>query len=121
MRDTNKLLEKEVEQRKRAEAELEKRAAQELQQSEERFRTTFNNSAIGIALVGLDGFPQMVNPAILRMTGYSEQELLQVSGLEMSYPADRELATGPLQELLLGKRKTFQGESRFVRKDGEVY
>ncbi|HSD83630.1 MAG TPA: PAS domain S-box protein, partial [Anaerolineae bacterium] len=89
--------------------------------SEERFRATFNNSAIGIALVGLDGFPQMVNPAILRMTGYSEQELLQISGLEMSYPVDRELATRPLQELLIGKRKTFQGESRFVRKDGEVY
>ncbi len=87
LRDTNKLLEKEVEQRKRAEAELEKRAAQELKQSEERFGATFNNSAIGIALVGLDGFPQMVNPAILRMTGYSEQELLQISGIEMSYPA----------------------------------
>ncbi len=121
LRDTNKLLEKEVEQRKRAEAELEKRAARELQQSEERFRATFDNSAIGIALVGLDGFPKMVNPAIVRMTGYSEQELLRMSGLEMSYPADRELAIRPMQELIMGKRKTFQCENRFVRKDGGVY
>ena len=121
LRDTNKLLEKEVEQRKRAEAELEKRAARELQQSEERFRATFDNSAIGIALVGLDGFPKMVNPAIVRMTGYSEQELLRMSGLELSFPADRELAIKPMQELIMGKRKTFQCENRFVRKEGGVY
>ena len=55
----DKLLESEVEQRKRAEAELANRAARELQQSEERFRATFENSAIGIALVGLDRIPQM--------------------------------------------------------------
>jgi len=121
LRETNKLLESEVEQRKRAEAELANRAARELQQSEERFRATFENSAIGIALVGLDRIPQMVNPAIVQMTGYSEQELLQMTGLELSYPADRELAAIPMMELMEGKRETFQSESRFVRKDGQVF
>ena len=121
LRETNQILEREVEQRQRAEAELERRAAEELQLSEDRFRATFDNSAIGIALVGLDSLPQMVNPAILRMTGYEEQELLQMSGLELSYPGDRELADAPMQEVLAGKRKTFQIESRFVRKDGQVY
>jgi PAS domain S-box-containing protein len=119
--EANKLLEKEVEQRKRAEAELEKQAAEELQQAEKRFQAMFDHSAIGIALVGVDGKPQMVNPEILRMTGYSKQELLRMSGLDMSYPADRELATEPMRELLSGRRKTFQGENRFVRKDSQVY
>ena len=91
LRETNQLLEKEVEQRIRAEAELAERAAEELQQSEERFRATFENSAIGIVLAGLDSRPHMVNPAIVRMTGYSENELLQMSGLELSYPEDREI------------------------------
>ena len=121
LRETNQLLEKEVEQRKRAEAELEKRAAEELQQSEERFRAMFDHSAIGIALVGVDGSAQMVNPAIIRMSGYSEQELLHLTGPEMSYPEDRDLLTQPMQELLEGKRATFQLESRFVRKDGRVH
>jgi len=121
LRETNKLLQSEVEQRKRAEAELANRAARELQQSEERFRATFENSAIGIALVGLDRIPQMVNPAIVQMTGYSERELLQMSGLELSYPDDRELAAIPMMELMEGKRETFQSESRFVRKNGQVF
>jgi PAS domain S-box-containing protein len=121
LRETNKLLEKEVEQRKRAEAELEKRAAEQLQQSEERFRATFENSALGIVLAGLDSHARMVNPAIVRMTGYSEQELLQMSGLELSYPEDRELGLEPLQELLEGKRETYRFESRFVHKDGGIY
>ena len=121
LRETNRLLEKEVEQRKRAEAELEKQAAEQLQQSEERFRTTFENSALGIILAGLDGHPRMVNPAIVRMTGYSEQELLQTSGLELSYPEDRELGLESLQELLEGKRETYRFESRFVHKDGGIY
>jgi PAS domain S-box-containing protein len=121
LRETNKLLEKEVEQRKRAEAELERRAAEQLQQSEERFRTTFENSALGIVLAGLDGHARMVNPAIVRMTGYSEQELLQMYGLELSYPEDRDLGQDPLQELLEGKRETYRFESRFVHKDGGIY
>jgi len=121
LRETNKLLEKEVEQRIHAEAKLAKHAAEELQQSEERFRATFENSAIGIALVGLDSYPRMVNPAIVRMTGYSENELLLMSGLELSYPEDREVVAVPMQELLEGKRNTFRSESRFVRKDGQIY
>ena len=121
LRETNKLLETEVEQRKRAEAELAKRAAEELQQSEERFRTMFENSAIGIVLAGLDGMPRMVNPAIIRMTGYSTQELLQKSGLELSHPDDRELGALPMMELMEGKRDIYRFESRFVRKDGQIY
>lgn len=93
----------------------------ELQEAEAGFRAMFENSAIGIALVGLDGFPRMVNPAIVRMTGYSERELLDMPGLAMSYPEDRSLALAPMQELLEGKRNTFRSESRFVRKNGEIY
>ena len=122
LQETNQLLEKEVEQRKRAEAELAKRAATELQQSEVRFRTIFENASVGIALVGLDSHPLAVNPAILSMTGYTEQEVLTLSsGLELSHPDDRTAALGPMRELVEGKRDAFQTETRFVRKNGQVY
>ncbi|HJS17628.1 MAG TPA: PAS domain S-box protein [Anaerolineales bacterium] len=113
LRETNKLLANEVEQRKRG--------AEELQQSEGCFRVMFENAGIGIALVGMDAVPQMVNPAIIRMTGYSEQELLRMPGLEMSTPEDRDLAAAPMQELLAGTRETVQTENRFVHKDGRIY
>ena len=119
--DTNKLLEKEVEQRKRAEAELEKRAAQELQQSEERFRATFENSAIGIALNTLDGHLIRANPAICKMSGYSEEELQSRTDAENTYPQDRELGTDLFAELLEGKRDSYQIQKRYVRKNGEVF
>lgn len=85
------------------------------------FRAVFEYSAIGIVLAGLDGLPRMVNPAIMRMTGYSEQELLSMPGLDLSYPEDRDLAVLPIRELLQGGRNTFQGENRFVRKNHEIY
>jgi PAS domain S-box-containing protein len=98
-----------------------KKTLAELQQSEARFRTIFENASIGIALVGLDTIPISVNPAILSMTGYTKEELLARSGLELSYPEDRELAVEPIRELAAGKKEIFQIESRFVRKNGQVY
>lgn len=92
-----------------------------LPEAEAGFRAVFEHSAIGIVLAGLDGLPRMVNPAIVRMTGYSEQELLSMPGLDLSYPEDRYLAVHPIKELLQGGRSAFQGENRFVRKNGEIY
>src|SRR5215218_8410352 len=88
--ETNKLLEKEVDQRKRAEAELETRAAEQLHQSEERFRVMFENAGIGIALVGMDRRPLEANAALIEMSGYSPEEFFQLSGVELSYPEDED-------------------------------
>jgi PAS domain S-box-containing protein len=119
--DTNNLLEKEVEQRKRAEAELEERAAQELQQSEERFRAMFENSAIGIALITLDGQLLRANPALCKMSGYGEEELQARTDFENTYPEDRHIGSNLLDELLEGKRDTYQIQKRYMRKSGEVF
>jgi PAS domain S-box-containing protein len=98
-----------------------KRVLAELKQSEARLRTIYENASIGIALVGLDGHPLSVNPAVLSMTGYTEQEMLGLFGLDLSHPDDRAAASGPMRELTEGKRDAFQSESRFVRKSGQVY
>jgi PAS domain S-box-containing protein len=98
-----------------------KQALAELQKSEARLRAIFENASIGIALVGLDGRPLAVNPAILSMTGYTEQEIRSLTGLELSHPDDRAEASAPMRELIEGKRDAFQTESRFVRKGGQVY
>jgi len=119
--ETNKLLEKEVEQRKRAEAELAKRAARELQQSEERFRVMFESAGIGIALVGMDRRPLEANAALLEMTGYSPEEFFQKSGAELSYSEDADIGIPELRDVLDGKLNTYQIEKRYVRKDGEIY
>ena len=52
-----------------------KEAEEALKKSEERFRTAFEDSPIGVALVDLDGRRFRVNQALCEMLGYSEEEL----------------------------------------------
>jgi PAS domain S-box-containing protein len=121
LRQTNALLEKEIEQRKRAEEALSRRAAEQLHQSEERFRVMFDNAAIGIALVSMDRRPLEANAALIEMTGYSPEEFFQLSGVELSYPEDVDIGIPELQEVLAGKLDSYQIEKRYVRKNGQIY
>jgi len=121
LRETNKLLETEVEQRKRAEAELAKHAAEELQESEERFRVMFQSAGIGIALVGMDRRPLEANAAMIEMAGYNSQEFFQKTGADLSYPEDADIGIPELQDVLDGKLNTYQIEKRYIRKDGQIY
>ncbi len=116
LRVTNSQLEKEVKQRKRAEEALAKRTAEELHQSEERFRVMFENAGIGIALVGMDRRPLEANAAMIEMTGFSPEEFFQKSGIELSYPEDANIGIPELQDVWEGKLNSYQIEKRYVRK-----
>jgi PAS domain S-box-containing protein len=93
----------------------------ELQKSEARFRTIYDNTTLGIALIHLDGHPLTVNPALLSMTGYSEAELMGRSGLELAHPEDRPALADQLLDLAAGKVTTVGREARFIRKNGQVF
>lgn len=121
LREMNQLLEREVEQRKRAETELARRAAEQLHQSEERFRVMFENAGIGIALVGMDRRPLEANARFIAMTGYSPEEFFTKSGLEFSYPEDANIGIPELQEVLAGNLNSYQIEKRYIRKNGQIY
>jgi PAS domain S-box-containing protein len=96
-----------------------KKALAELQESESRFRAIFENASIGIALVGLNGKPLAVNPALLNITGYSEQELFSMSGLDLTRPEDRQVATEQMERLISGKQDSVEVDTCFIRKNGE--
>ena len=70
-----------------------KEAEEGLKESEERFRSAFEDSPIGVALVGLDGRRFRVNQALCEMLGYSEEELQSEKYLEHIHPADREISS----------------------------
>src|SRR5690242_20675507 len=79
-----------------------------LRKSEERWRSVFENSAIGVALTDLNGRFLATNPTFQKMLDYTESELHTLSFLEITHEeyheANRALAT----ELLEGKREQFQ-------------
>jgi PAS domain S-box-containing protein len=97
-----------------------KEAEQEVRKSEARFRSIFDNAAIGVALVGLKGEWIMVNDRLCRIVGYSREELLQKTFQEITYPADLEAGIGYLNKLVSGEIANYTMEKRYVGKDGSL-
>jgi PAS domain S-box-containing protein len=93
----------------------------ELGASEQHFRAVFENSAIGISLIGLNRRPLATNKALLDMTGYSAEELALMTGQELSYPDDIGIGNTEFWDVTNGKRESYKIEKRYVRKNGTVY
>lgn len=121
LREANVLLEKEVEQRKRAEAALSKRAADQLKQSEARFQAVFENAAVGIAIMGLDRHVLAFNPISEQIIGYSAEELRNIDPRSLAIAEDREMDSALFHELVDGQRNSYVMERRYRRRDGRIF
>ena len=93
---------------------------QELRESEERFRKVFESTAIGSVIVGCNGRFRLVNPAFEEMLGYSEDELLSMTLLDVTHPDDREAAKRWAKRMSVGETDHVQMEKRCIRKDGRA-
>jgi PAS domain S-box-containing protein len=109
---------RDITERKRSEDALRVAHAQ-LVRSEERWRSVFESSAVGVALTDLNGRFIATNPIFQKMLGYTEQELQQLTSLEITHEADLDHNEALIRELLGGKRQQFQIEKRYRRKDGK--
>ena len=91
-----------------------------LRASEERFRNAVHYSAIGMALVAIDGRWLEVNPALCRLVGYTREELVERTFQDITHPDDLEADLSLAKQLLAGELETYQMEKRYVHKDGRV-
>ncbi|WP_164473535.1 PAS domain S-box protein [Deinococcus psychrotolerans] len=91
---------------------------QTLLESEARFRTTFEQAAVGIAHVGLNGRWQSVNDRLCDIVGYSREELLTLSFPEMTHKDDLEEDLEYVDQLRSGNIRTYSMRKRFYRKGG---
>src|ERR1700733_11912669 len=89
-------------------------------QSEERWRSVFENSAIGVALTDLNGRFLATNPVYQKMVGYSEEELRALSFLDITDADYREANWTLAAELRKGKRRQFQIEKQYRCKNGSL-
>lgn len=98
------------------------RAAQrrELEASEARFRTAFEASAIGMALVSFKGEWIMVNSAFCKMVGYTMEELLQLGFQNLTPPEDLLTDVEALMEMREGKRDLYRVEKKYLHKNGST-
>lgn len=95
-------------------------AAETLQASEARLRAVFDQAAIAIALLDLDGCFVQVNPAVQRLLGYDEARLIGRRWTAFVPPEELGAADTILASVQASQRETVTHEQRFVRHDGRV-
>ncbi len=99
----------------------ERKQAQEiLQESENRFRGTFEQAAVGIAHVSTDGRFLRINEKFCEIVGYNQDEMLSINFQKITHPEDLDNDIGHVQDLLNGEADSYFIEKRYIRKDGIV-
>jgi PAS domain S-box-containing protein len=86
-----------------------KQLERDLMLSEKEFRSAFENSAIGMALVSAEGRFIKVNPELCKMLGYPEKELVQITFPEITHPDDLADNVTNLKRLFSGEIQLYKG------------
>ncbi|MCT7949123.1 PAS domain S-box protein [Ancylothrix sp. C2] len=97
-----------------------KLAEEALRESEARFRATFEQTAVGVALVALDGQFLRANQRYCDIVGYSQEELLTIGFYEISHPEDVQITTEAVRWMRLGEMPLDSIQKRYIRKNGTV-
>ncbi|HEY9599335.1 MAG TPA: PAS domain S-box protein, partial [Cyanophyceae cyanobacterium] len=97
-----------------------KQTEEALRHSEKRFRTIFENSSIGIAVVGSNTKLVQTNPFFQQLVGYSGEELARLDYTHITHPDDLPLEQALAQDCIAGIRDSYCLEKRYIRSDGEI-
>lgn len=89
-------------------------------ESEERFRNAMEYSAIGMALVGIEGQWLQANKALCNFLGYSQTELQSLTFQQLTWPEDLNTDLEQLEQLVSGEINTYSLEKRYYTRNGEV-
>jgi diguanylate cyclase (GGDEF)-like protein/PAS domain S-box-containing protein len=92
----------------------------QLRDSEERYRASFDQAAVGILHTSLQGRILKCNESFARIVGYSPEELVGSDFQSITPAEDRDSGKAVAISLLSGKVKTASFEKRYVRKDGRM-
>ncbi len=92
----------------------------QLVESDQSLEGAFENSSIGMALVSLEGKFVKVNQSVCNSLGYTEKELLNLTFQDITYPDDLEIDLNLLNQVIAGKRKSYQIEKRYFHKEGNL-
>ncbi|MBU1241444.1 PAS domain S-box protein, partial [Myxococcota bacterium] len=91
-----------------------------LRTSEERFRGTFHQAAVGIARVSPRGEWLEVNARLCEILGYTPEELRGLTFMDITHPEDTARDLENMELLLQNKLQTYKTEKRYLPKDGRI-
>ncbi|MBW4603963.1 MAG: PAS domain S-box protein [Calothrix sp. FI2-JRJ7] len=95
-----------------------KQSQEKLRSSEQRFRSTFNSAAVGIAHIAPDGKWLHVNQKLADIVGYSHSELINLTFQDITHPEDIDIDLNYVRQVLENKIQTYSMEKRYIKKDG---
>ena len=87
------------------------------------FNTVFEQDTMGMALRAVDPKNSRwsrVNQKFCDMLGYTREELLQLTSVDISLPDEQDLSIDYNEQLLRGELSSYSREKRYLRKDGTV-
>jgi PAS domain S-box-containing protein len=94
------------------------RAERKLRQNEEQLRKIFEHAPFGMWVAAPDGRIVQANPAICRMLGYSEAELVVLRWKDLVHPADMALSHQMGEQLSRDPGICLEGEKRYIHRNG---
>jgi len=100
--------------------QIRRQAQEALRESEVRYRLLFEQAAVGIKRMDVEGRMLEVNDKLCDILGYSRPELLLLSLANITHPDDLAGEQVQLKRLLAGQINNYSIEKRCLRKDGSV-
>ncbi len=91
-----------------------------LKESEERFRNTFEQAAVGIAHVALDGRWLLVNPKLCEIFGYTKAEILYGYFQDITHPDDLAQDQESIRQILADEIQVVDLDKRYIHKLGHI-
>jgi diguanylate cyclase (GGDEF)-like protein/PAS domain S-box-containing protein len=92
----------------------------EAERSALKFRSIFNQAAVGIALLDARGQWLSVNQRVCEITGYSASELMRTDFQSLTHPADLAADVTLADKVLRHEIDTYSIEKRYLHKDGSI-
>lgn len=84
------------------------------------FKSAFEDSGIGMAIVGKNGSWIKVNQKLCEILGYNPEQLMCLTFQDITHPEDLNNDLEKFKELQEGKIKGYEMEKRYFRKDGNT-
>jgi PAS domain S-box-containing protein len=96
-----------------------RRARDDLERSEKRFRQTFAQATIGFSMAAPDGRFLDANPAFCSLVGLTIDQLRALTIAQLVHPEDQKENVEQIDRMLSGQASSFVVENRYLRGDGE--
>ena len=94
--------------------------AMEKMQSDNKFRTAFENANTGMCLVGTKGEFIEVNSKLCQIFGYSKEDIENMTINDITYPEDMDASTEFIKKIISEEMDCGELDKRYIHKDGHI-